>query len=294
MRRLLLLLCCLLPMMTAAEILPAGEQPADWAERALLRVTFLETGRSDAILVECGGEAMLIDGGDASWAQALRSDLETRGLTAFRYFLNTHPHNDHIEGLTALIKGGVLPERFLSPYAKDYTGDSCHTAAVRACWDKGVIWRLISHGDVFTLGGAQLHILCTTTYAGPNARCAVVLITYGDSRILLTGDLTGEAQKSLLKLCGAQALQAEIVKAPHHGKNAMVGEFLTAVNPALIICTAERRESPALITQADARQLPLLFSGEGEITLETDGVTWYVHQGEKRGRDRWKAAPETP
>ena len=39
----------------------------------------------------------------------------------------------------------------------------------------------------------------------------------------------------LILLCLPCAALAEIVKAPHHGVNAMAAEFLTAVDPALIL-----------------------------------------------------------
>lgn len=90
----------------------------------------------------------------------------------------------------------------------------------------------------------------------------------------------------LILLCLPCAARAEIVKAPHHGVNAMAAEFLTAVDPALILCTNEQGAAPELQLQADSRELPLLYSGEGEIFLETDGTDWYVCQKEKTDRTR--------
>lgn len=294
MRKLILflLLLLLLPAAAPAEVFVGGEPPADWAERPVLRVTFLQTGRSDAILVECGGEAMLIDGGDASWAQALLHDLQARGLTDFRYFLNTHPHNDHIEGLTYLMQQGVLPERFMSPFAADWHDGSYHDEAVRTAWDQGVRFRLVRDGDVYALGTAEVHIFRSTRYTDMNSRSAIELITFGDSRILLCADLTGNAQKALLSALPEGTLTAEIIKAPHHGENAMVPEFLTAAAPSLIICTSQADEAPDLARQAGGRDLPLLYSGEGEIVLETDGTDWYVWQRDKTGRDRLKGDTE--
>lgn len=287
MRRLMLLLLLFcLPLSACAEVHLSADLPDDWAERKLLRVTILETGRSDAILVECGGEAMLIDGGDASWSSALQHDLEKRGLTEFRYFLNTHPHNDHIEGLLHLMEQGYQPGRFMSPYAADWNDGSYHQRAVKLTWDKGIVFRKVRSGDVFSLGSADIHIYRTDAYTGMNDRSAIQLITFGESRILLCADLTGNAQKSLLQELTAGTLTAEIVKAPHHGENAMVVEFLDEVDPELVLCTSNAREAPDLARQTDARGLPLLFSGAGEIVLETDGTDWYVTQNPAQGRGR--------
>lgn len=287
MRRLLALLLLLcLPLTVHAEVNLSAEPPADWDSRALLRITILETGRSDAILVECGGEAMLIDGGDASWSTALQHDLEKRSLTDFKYFLNTHPHNDHIEGLLYLMEQGYKPGRFMSPFAADWNDGSFHQRAVKLTWEKGIIFRKVRSGDVFSLGDADIHIFRTEAYTGMNDRSAIQLITFGESRILLCADLTGNAQKALLKELPADTLSAEIVKAPHHGENAMVPEFLDKVAPELVLCTSNASEAPDLARQTDARKLPVLFSGAGEIVLETDGINWYVTQHPAQGRGR--------
>ncbi|MBQ2952835.1 MAG: MBL fold metallo-hydrolase [Clostridia bacterium] len=284
MRKLIMMLLFLLPLTALAEVYYDAEPPADWAERPLLRVTILQTGRSDAILVECGGEAMLIDGGSASWAQDVQQVLEERGLTSFRYFLNTHPHNDHIEGLIYLMQQGVLPERFMSPFSVDWHDGSYHDQAMQTAWDNGVRFRMVKHGDVYALGAAEVHIYRSTAYTDMNSCSAIELITFGDSRILLCADLSGNAQKALLADLPEGALAAEIVKAPHHGENAMVQEFLTAVDPLLILCTSGAEEAPDLARQAASRGLPLLFSGEGEIVMETDGTDWYVWQEVQSGR----------
>lgn len=281
-----MLLLLLAPLSVLAEVFLESDPPADWADRPLLRVTILQTGRSDAILVECGGEAMLIDGGDASWARAIQHDLQKRNLTAIRYFLNTHPHNDHIEGLTYLMQEGVRPERFMSPFAADWHDGSYHDEAVQTAWDTGVRFRLVRHGDVYPLGDAAVTIWRTTTYTDMNSRSAIQLVAFGDSRLLLCADLTGLAQKDLLLLLPEGSLAADVVKAPHHGENAIVPEFLDAASPSLLLCTSEADEAPDLARQAQSRALPLLFSGEGEIVLETDGTDWYVWQREKTGRDR--------
>lgn len=73
MRKGLCWLAALLTLWTAArtEVLIGETPPEDWPEREVLRVTVLETGRSDAILLECGGEAMMIDGGEEHYCLSI-------------------------------------------------------------------------------------------------------------------------------------------------------------------------------------------------------------------------------
>ncbi len=291
MRKLLLLLMLLilltLPLAARAEVVLSADIPEDWHDREVMRITVLETARADAILVECGGQAMLIDGAHQAFSRAVKFDLESRNLTSFKYFLNTHPHNDHIEGLTALMDWGVKPERFLSPLSADDNSDSYHVAAVKSAWKAGVIFRRVKNGQTYDVGGAQVHILMDEKGVSLNDKGIVPRIVFGNTSILLAADLTAEGQRAHLALHEA-LLKADIVKAPHHGENAMVPEFLDAVSPSLLLCTAPRDEAPALVNQAAARSLPALFSGDGAIVLETDGETWYVYQLPKQGVNRWK------
>ena len=69
MKKVLLILLAMLLAMPAAAVaevyLISGEAelPEGWAERETLRMTVVDTNRSDAIILQCGGEAMMVDGG---------------------------------------------------------------------------------------------------------------------------------------------------------------------------------------------------------------------------------------
>ena len=84
----------------------------------------------------------------------------------------------------------------------------------------------------------------------------------------------------------SRGVDAGLEKMHRLGIPAKREEFLTAVDPSLILCTAPEADAPDLARQARSRELPLLFSGEGEIVLETDGADWYVWQNPAQGRSR--------
>lgn len=287
MRRAGLMLCLLAMLWAAAasaEVYIDQKTPVDWEERALLRITILETGRSDAMLLECGGETMMIDGGDDSYRLALRHDMEARDIAAFKYLLNTHPDNDHIDGLRRLMEYGFEVGTFLSPFPvdMDYTYQQ---QAVKTAVSHGVPWQMIFDGDVLTLGEARLEIRCCYAVHGRNAHSAVVRVCLGKARMLLCADINGLTQRWFLA-DDPTWLEADIVKAPHHGITAMVPEFLSEAGPALICVTNTHERGQAAVLQAEGRHIPWLCSGDGEIVLETDGVDWYVTQHAKQGKNR--------
>ena len=69
---------------------------------AELSAWFLDVGQGDCTVILCDGEAMIIDGGPPGSSQAVYSFLrEELGLDRLAYMVSTHPHEDHLSGLTS-------------------------------------------------------------------------------------------------------------------------------------------------------------------------------------------------
>ena len=68
-RKLLLMLLCAALGLGAAQaevyrVENEADVPADWAEKDTLRLTCIDTNRSDAMVLQSGGEAMMVDSGE--------------------------------------------------------------------------------------------------------------------------------------------------------------------------------------------------------------------------------------
>lgn len=281
MKKLLALLCLFLAL-----TLPAGAQvyvdeaaPADWAERELLRITVFRTGESDCMLVEAGGEAMMVDGGANKWREKLRDALAQRNITHLKYMYNTHPHDDHIDGLYRLMQYGVTADEFVSCFAENFSND-LQKRTVKQAAKSGIPYRQLAEGDVLTLGQATLTIYRWEKGKSINELSSVTRLVFGDCSALLCADISGNAQRTLLSELGPSVLQADVVKIPHHGLTPFVTEFLDVVDPGFIWCTNYNDTSKIkqAKNQASYRKVPIKFSGEGTIILETDGTDWYIHQ----------------
>ena len=80
-----LLLCVLSVCIQAAsaEVYINEAVPEDWPERVQLRLVVVKIGANDAMLLQCGGESMFIDGGtkkyDQQVKQAITPYLEASG-----------------------------------------------------------------------------------------------------------------------------------------------------------------------------------------------------------------------
>ena len=96
---LLLALMCLCPA-ALAEVHVEEDPPEDWAGRDLMRLTVFRTGEGDCMLLEAGGECMMIDGGPYKYREKLRDALNAREIHHFKYIFS----GDFIEGAKHVIR----------------------------------------------------------------------------------------------------------------------------------------------------------------------------------------------
>ena len=96
-------------------------------------------------------------------------------------------------------------------------------------------------------------------------------VEYGACSLLLTGDISARAQRSIAQRAD---LRADVLKVPHHGVDAMNSTFLTAVSPAMAVITNARRGTAKVRRQLDRKEIPFALAGEGAVCLSCDGQDW--------------------
>ena len=243
-----LLSLCVTP--ACAQVYVDQTPPEDWAQRDLLRLTVFRTGRSDCMLLEAGGECMMIDGGLQRYREQLRDALTAREITHLKYLYNTHPDSDEL-----------------------------HARALSTAEKAGIPFRQLIAGDVLTLGEAKLTIFRCEERTTLNNLSSMTRVEYGACSALLTADITGLNQRYFLETLKAETLKADVVKFHHHGETPFVPEFLDAVDPAFVWATNFNDPDISMATaQIQSRSIPMKYSGEGTVILECDGVDWYITQ----------------
>lgn len=280
-----MLLCLLLPITAQAEVYRVESEadvPAEWAEKDTMRLTCLDTDRSDAMLLECGGEAMLIDGGSGQYRNRVYETLDAKGITALKYLWSTHSDNDHIHGLIYLMRSGNYEVgEFLSPNTETYKDNAgYHQRAVKAAKAAEIPYVQIDDGDEMTLGGAQLTVLRCPEPWGQNDRSATCMIQFGDSRAFITGDIDNKTMKWYAEQYG-DALKCDMLKIPHHGLATVPDTFAekTAADVMFVPSTYKRcKDKFAKWAKKNVPDTGVYYSGDGAVVMLTDGTDWYVWQ----------------
>ena len=245
----------------------------------LLVVNVINIGTGDGLLVRCGGETMLIDGGIAGSAKALSGFLRAQSVDHCDYFFNTHPHGDHILAQRQLIMQDYLPGLFISMYPMDYNFPE-HQDTVDQINKKGVPYRQIFDGDTMQMGKATLTFMNDTRpnkEITMNYRSMLLNITFGERSMLFSADCTGGSIAYLGERY-PDLFNVDILKSPHHGLNRLRPETFDHITPEVVMITANKKNGENLAAQLRRKKIPHYYMSMGSIQMETDGKIWYVRQ----------------
>lgn len=243
----------------------------------LLEVYFPKINGCDAALVRCGEYAMLIDCAGNQWSEVEKL-LEKLNVTQLTYALNSHPDADHIGGFNHVLKN-VPAGEFLLGFPEDYPeGDAVRFKVYEDLHEMGVPFRRVQDGDTLEFGDVNMtvHQKWRDELVRTNGRSVMLRIEYGERSILFTGDIQWTAQT--LYVDDQDFLKADVMKYPHHGYDRMNPDFISLVDPELIICTSGRGTAEKAITQMRDLKLTHHFAENGIIRLATDGTVWTVER----------------
>lgn len=231
MKKRLFALLLLLALLLGGCAYPAELEPTRVDGDSLI-VHFIDVGQADCALLECGGQYMLIDGGNREDGQLVVSYLEQQGVEELEAVVCTHAHEDHVGGLPSVL--AVYPTKAVYAPTKTYASkvfdDFLYYTDQQGL---GVI--LPAPGDTMTLGSARVTVLGPVkTYAETNDTSIVLRLDFGQTSFLFTGDMEVAAENDMLDYWENRPgmLDADVLKVGHHGSNTSTGyRFLYEVSP---------------------------------------------------------------
>jgi len=253
-----------------------------------LEVTALAVGDGDCYLIRApSGHCLLLDGGSRSQqdvgAEVLVPNLLLLGVRRLDAVLISHPDADHVNGLPDVLD--ALPvARVLDP---DLPNDSTdYQKIVEICKEKGIPRYPLRAGRQINLDRqTRLRVLApgapllAGTASDPNNNSLVCLLEFGNTRMLLTGDLEAEGEAVLLARGGD--LRADVLTAAHHGSRTGTGDaLLDVVHPRIVVISSRgsaQHPDPDTLRRLRDRGIRILRTDvHGQIRLRSDGRTWRV------------------
>ena len=162
-------------------------------EEASFSIRFLDVGQGDAALVECDGHYMLIDGGDIEAGDKVYQTLKEQGVRKLDILVISHLHLDHMGGLNKTLEYTTSVGLTLSNSA--HAEREVFRQLERKLQEDGSQITVPAVRDTYQLGSATIEVLDVSTAEENDS--LVLMITYGDTRFLFTGDIEEAAQTRL-------------------------------------------------------------------------------------------------
>ena len=234
-------------------------------------------------LVECDGHYMLIDGGDSTAGDTVYNVLVENGIQKLDILAISHLHADHIGGLKKALT-----------YAS-----SIGITISNSDYSETEVFRKVEHelsineskitvpttGAKYELGSAIVEVIDVSE---ENNGSLVLLITYGDTRYLFTGDIQEAAQTRISDKYQNQSDKAydiDLIKMPHHGSyTGTLYRLLRTFMPEHAVISVGKeniyghphKETLDLLDN-DAWKVEVYRTDrDGDITVRSDGKKLYI------------------
>ena len=199
-------------------------------EGELLKVSFLDVGQADSILINANNKYMLIDAGNNEDGEKLVMYLKSLGIEKFDYVVGTHAHEDHIGGMDNIIDSFDIGTFYMPDVI---TTTKTFEDVLDSLEKKNLNFDTPQIGSTFDLGKAKIE----TIYVGKDSKnlnnsSIILKLTYGNVSFLFTGDTESDVEKTLLN----KDIESDVLKVAHHGSNtSSSNDFLKKVNPKYAI-----------------------------------------------------------
>lgn len=207
---------------------PVLKCPDQIANDDNLYIYFIDVGQGDATLIKYKSTEMLLDCGKNSEGQVVVDFLKQKKVSELEYLMMTHPDSDHIGGCDDVLQQIKTDTIVSSGEVKDTTSYREVTNEI------DTEQSIIAHeGSKWNIGPATLEVIETnSTNEDSNLNSIVSLLTYGNTKVLLTGDCDNSCEDNLL----SRNITANIIKVAHHGsKYGTEINFLEMVKPSVAI-----------------------------------------------------------
>lgn len=191
------------------------------------------------------GKLIVIDGGWEADADKLSSLILQQGGKVDAWLI-THPHEDHVGALCAILNDTGRKIKIEKIYCSLATPDWYRQVSLTGAGiadqllsgftklPVGTVTNNIGRGTEINIDDVNIRVLNNRgiyTYNGVNNSSLVYKIRVSGQSILILGDLAYDGGKDLIKTCTAAELKSDIVQMAHHGQQGVDQDAYALIAP---------------------------------------------------------------
>lgn len=258
-----------------------------------VKVTVLDVGQGDALLIQTPEENIMIDTGDVDEREKLLAELKKTGIQTIDKLIITHPHADHLGGAEVVLRNYAVKAVYDNGQP---TTTKLYRKYLETIKQKQITYHALYAGEILDFGGGVTFKVFSPTQemiksqSDLNANSIVGKLSYGDFSMLFTGDSEAETEKQILAKYGSE-LKCNVLKSPHHGsKTSSSLKYLQQIAPENIVISLgqgnEYGHPHEQVLKRYAKLNAKVYRTDkcGTITITTDGSSYTV-KGEKNDVD---------
>ena len=242
-----------------------------------VEISYLDVGQGDAAYIKVNDMDILIDAGPKSDVDKLIKQLEEKNIDDFEIIVATHPHEDHIGGMTKVLQSYKV-ENFYMPKVEHST--KTFENMIKEVEKRGLKVKVLKEGVNIDIGeGALLETFSPNQeeYNNLNNYSPIMKLTFGNNSFLFTGDAEKEVESEVLNKY-KDKLNSDVIKFGHHGSSTSSSQsFIEAVSPScgIISCGVDNSyghpHKEILNIIQDMNIKSYRTDTQGQITVTSDG-----------------------
>lgn len=240
-----------------------------------LLVHYIDVGQGDCILVQVNGKNLLIDSGTGESKDKVVAYLRKQGVKKLDYVVATHPHEDHIGGMSNVIKNLQIGS-FYAP--KKTANTKVFEDMISALNGKKII--SAKAGVKLDMGeNTTCEMLApnSSSYEDINNYSAVIKLTYKNNKFLFMGDAQKLSEQEIIS--SNADLACDVLKVGHHGSSTSTSkEFLDKASPKIAVISCGKNNQfghphKETITELKNKKIITYRTDiEGTIVLVSNGI----------------------
>ncbi len=197
-----------------------------------LNVYFTDVGQGDCTLFVNDTYSMLVDCGEAEYADVVIKEINSFDIETLTYIVVTHAHSDHMGGMAQIIEEIGAQYIIISEPSQSSAEGTMYENFLDAAESSGAQIIISEPEYTFSIGNLKCEILApfNVSSSNENNNSIVMYCTFGSTSFLMTGDAETEVEKQIIK--AYPDLRADILKIGHHGSKTSTSEdFLKLISP---------------------------------------------------------------
>ena len=239
-----------------------------------LKVHFLDVGQGDSIFIELPtNETILIDASIKEASNKIINYLREEKVSKIDYVFATHPHSDHIGGMSAVIKAFDIGQIYMP---KAVTTTKTYENLLLTIKDKNLKIKTAKAGNtIIDTDDLKLVVLAPNqdSYESLNNYSIVLKLTYKEKSFLFTGDAETLSEKEI-----TGDVEADVLKVGHHGSRTSTSQaFLNKVNPSYAVISVGlnndyKHPHQEVLDRLEKKNIKIYRTDQnGDIIFTTDG-----------------------